>query len=100
MPLAEFLQQRWKDVKADSHAAAQVQGAGELLLLFDDAGCRVAHVGEDPPAQVEEGRAGRRQADFAAETQEEWLTKFFLEKQYLPADRRLRNMQNLRSGGE
>ena len=65
----------------------------ELLLRVEDALGRVADVGEDPVAQLQQRLADRRDLDAPPEPDEQRLLELFLEQQDLSADRRLGDMQ-------
>ena len=54
---------RREDVQADGHAAREVDRAGQLLVMLDDRGGRVADVSEHAPAELQRG--SRRPASAA-----------------------------------
>ena len=61
---------------------------------------RLLEIVEQPLAEAEQRRAGRRDAHLAAEPQEQLLLQFLLEQQDLAADRGLREVQPLAGAGE
>ena len=100
MQLAERLQQRRKHVEADGHAADQPQASCHALLALDDGGAGLFEVVEQPLAEAEERRSGRRDPDLASEPQEQLLLQLLFEQEDLPADGRLGEMELLAGAGE
>ena len=93
--LAERLEQRREHVEADGHAADQPDGAADRALRVENAGAGPLEILEHPLAEAEQRGAGRRDADLAAEPEEQLLLQLLFEQQDLTADRRLRQVQLL-----
>ena len=100
MLLAKRLEQRREHVQTDRHAADEPQRALDVLLRVEDAGARLLEIVEHPLAEAEERRAGGRDPDLPAETEEQLLVELFLEQQDLAADGGLREVQLLAGARE
>jgi hypothetical protein len=80
-------------VQAHCHAAAEAQRALQRRLAIGDRRSGFADVGENAPAQLQEGFTGVSEPDLAPEPKEQRLAQLLLEQQDLPADCRLRDVQ-------
>ena len=93
-------EQRREDIQHDGHAAEHANLPAEGLLAVGDAGNRVLEILKDAIRQLQQGLAGRRNADAAADTQKYRLLQLIFEQENLPADGRLGHVEFVSGRGE